>query len=57
MDKKSKILIIAFVVTIFVSIFFTYKRAFIDQNFIIIEKKIVEDEKTTEEEPPNEEGQ
>ena len=35
MDKKSKILISVFIVSIFVSIFFTYKRSFIDQNFVI----------------------
>ncbi len=38
MEKKSKILILVFVVIIFISIFFTYKRAFIDKNFIIIDE-------------------
>lgn len=36
MDKKSKVLIIVFVVIILISIFFTYKRAFLDRNFEII---------------------
>ena len=35
-DKKSKILIVIFVVVILFSIFFTYKRAFIDRNFIVV---------------------
>lgn len=39
MDKKSKILIIIFIITILVSIFLTYQRSFIDQNFIIIESE------------------
>ena len=47
MDKKSKILIVIFVLVIFVSIFFTYKRSFIDQNFIIPEE---EDSEEVEEE-------
>jgi len=44
MDKKSKILVMFFVVFIFVSIFFTYKRAFLDKNFIIVEEEVIEDE-------------
>ena len=44
MDKKSKTLIIIFVITIFISIFLTYKRAFIDRNFKIVEEEISEGE-------------
>lgn len=51
MDKKSKVLIIVFIITIFVSIFFTYKRSFVDRNFLIIE----EEEEILEEEPVEEE--
>ena len=47
MDKKSKILVVAFIISILVSIFFTYKRSFIDHNFLIIEE---ETEAYTEEE-------
>ena len=36
MDKKSKILIAIFVVLVIVSIFLTYKRAFVDRDFDII---------------------
>ena len=43
MDKQSKFLIIIFVVFILISIFFTYKRAFIDRNFIIEESEIEEE--------------
>lgn len=43
MDKNSKILIVIFIVLIFVSIFFTYKRAFIDRDFIILEEETEED--------------
>ena len=39
MDKKSKILIAVFVVLIIISVFLTYKRAFIDRNFEIINGK------------------
>lgn len=39
MDKKSKILITVFIVVIIVSIFFTYKRSFVDKNFIIEESE------------------
>jgi len=49
MDKKSKILIVIFVVVILVSIFFTYKRAFIDRNFTIVEEEVAEDEVGEEE--------
>ena len=43
MDKKSKILIIIFIIAIFVSIFFVYKRSFIDRDFIIVEKEMTEE--------------
>lgn len=46
MDKKSKVLIIIFIIAVFISIFFTYKRSFVDRNFLIIE----EEEVATEEE-------
>ncbi len=46
MDKKSKILIVIFVIAIFFSIFFTYKRAFVDRNFEIISSE--EEEKVEE---------
>jgi hypothetical protein len=36
MDKNSKILIIVFVIVIVVSVFFTYKRAFIERNYEVI---------------------
>lgn len=39
MDKKSKYLIIVFVVLILISIFFTYKRSFVDKNFEIISEE------------------
>jgi hypothetical protein len=42
MDKKSKILIGIFILIIFVSIFFTYKRSFIDKNFEIVEEEVEE---------------
>ena len=35
MDKKSKILVLTFIVFVLVSIFLTYQRSFIKQNFII----------------------
>ena len=38
-DKKSKILILVFVLVILLSIFLTYKRSFVDQNFIIVEEE------------------
>ncbi len=50
MDKKSKVLIILFIITILISVFFTYKRSFIDRNFLIIEEEEVAEEETTEEE-------
>lgn len=60
MDKNSKILIVIFVVLIFVSIFFTYKRAFIDRDFIILEEAeedvVDEDNFEAEEELNTEEG-
>lgn len=43
MDRKSKILIIVFIVAILVSIFFTYKRAFVDRNFIIVAEEAKEE--------------
>lgn len=43
MDKKSKILIGIFILIIFVSIFFTYKRSFIDKNFEIVEEEVEEE--------------
>lgn len=50
MDNKSKILTGVFILIIFVSIFFTYKRSFIDQSFIITEEEVVEElEEETEE--------
>ncbi len=55
MDKKSKVLIILFIITILISVFFTYKRSFIDRNFLIIEEKeMMAEEETTEEELPEE---
>ena len=44
MDKKSKVLIIIFIIIMLVSIFFTYKRSFLDQNFIIIKEEIDSEE-------------
>lgn len=44
MDKKSKVLIILFIITIFISIFFTYKRSFMDRDFLIIEEEVVTEE-------------
>lgn len=44
MDKKSKFLIVIFVIAIFVSVFFTYKRAFLDKNFTIVEEEVAEEE-------------
>jgi len=46
MDKKSKILIIVFVIIMLVSIFLTYKRSFVDKNFIIEESEKEELEET-----------
>ena len=37
MDRKSKILIIILVICMAISIWFTYKRAFIDRNFITVD--------------------
>ena len=48
MDKNSKVLIIVFVIVIVVSVFFTYKRAFIDKNFEVIYSE--EEEETGKEE-------
>lgn len=42
MDRKSKILIIIFIVIILVSIFLTYKRSFVDHDFIIVEEEAEE---------------
>lgn len=57
MDKKSKVLIIIFIIAVFISIFFTYKRAFIDRNFEIIqEEESNEEELATEEEVVREEN-
>lgn len=36
MDKKSKILIVGFIILIMISIGFTYSRAFVDQDFEIV---------------------
>jgi len=44
MDKKSKILIIIFVIAILVSILFTYKRSLFEQNFVIFEEELPEEE-------------
>lgn len=44
MDKKSKILIVVFIIIIFVSIFLTYKRAFIDKNFTVVEGESTQEE-------------
>lgn len=52
MDKKSKLLLVILILSILTSIFFTYKRAFIDQNFTIIEEEAEEEtaiEEITEE--------
>jgi hypothetical protein len=38
MDKKSKIVIIIFIVMALVSIFLTYKRVFINHNYAVIEE-------------------
>jgi len=35
MDRKSKILVIVFVIIIFASVFLTYKRSFVDRDFEI----------------------
>ena len=50
MDKKSKILIAIFILIVLVSVFFTYKRSFIDRNFTITEEEATEDETVSEEE-------
>lgn len=44
MDRKSKILILIFIVGVFVSIFFTYKRSFLDRDFIIFEEQSSDEE-------------
>jgi len=36
MDKKSKILVVVFIILILFSIYLTFKRAFVDKNFDII---------------------
>ena len=41
MEKKSRVLVLIFLVAILVSIFLVYKRSFVDKDFII--------EETTEE--------
>ncbi|MFZ2150021.1 MAG: hypothetical protein WAV15_02600 [Minisyncoccia bacterium] len=43
MDNKSKTLIAIFILIVLVSVFFTYKRSFIDGNFTITEE-VPEDE-------------
>ena len=43
MGKQSKILVVTFIVMVLVSIFFTYKRAFIDRNFIVVEEEVEEE--------------
>jgi len=43
MEKKSKILITVFILAILISILFTYKRSFVDRNFILIEEEVEED--------------
>mgnify|MGYP001599454962 CR=1 FL=1 len=55
MDNKSKILIIIFIIIIFVSIFLTYKRSFIDKNFIITEEEAEEEAEVGVEEDATEE--
>ncbi len=42
-NKKSKILIAVFILAIFVSIFFTYKRSFVDKSFLIFEEETSEE--------------
>ena len=42
MDRKSKILIIVFIILVVISIFFTYKRSFLDRDFIIFEEETEE---------------
>jgi hypothetical protein len=42
MDKNSKILILVFIAVILVSIFLTYKRAFVDRDFEILEEEAEE---------------
>ena len=49
MDRKSKILILIFVLVTLVSIFFTYKRSFVDRNFIILEGEDATEEEAGEE--------
>ncbi len=39
MDKKSKILVVIFIAMMLVSVFFTYKRSFLDHNFSIIQEE------------------
>lgn len=39
MDKNSKFLIVIFIIIVLTSIFFTYKRSFIDRNFVIEEEE------------------
>ncbi len=46
MDKKSKVLILILILAILISLFFTYKRAFVDKHFKIIDS---EDNLTEEE--------
>ena len=43
MSKQSKILVVTFVVMVLVSIFFTYKRSFLDRDFLIIQEEAEEE--------------
>ena len=44
MDKSSKILIIVFILVILASIFFSYRRAFIDKDFEVMYSEGTEEE-------------
>ena len=43
MSKQSKILVATFIVMVLVSIFFTYKRSFLDRDFLIIQEEVEEE--------------
>lgn len=45
MDSKSKYLIAGFIVLVLISVYLTYKRSFVDQNF-----EIISEEETLEQE-------
>ena len=54
MDKKSKSLLVFFVLSVLVSIFLTYKRSFVDGDFIIEPAETEEAIEGNSEETPEE---